>query len=256
MSNIMKLQIPLFLPGYDKNRKYGYTGKKGENLLDLLYQTSKGYCMYCYSKIEVDSKRFGHLEHAIEKSHCEQILKDCVPNIGLACPKCNQSFKTKGDDKVTFSKDQIDELRSCNCRKEKCQKECKVYKELKYAYIKQRSIILQPMGVNSGAKEYRIQYNLYSLKFEPSSLVQYSHEEFKFIEEHIKQFKLNDSKYRTKELFRFCEDILNGDKSLRIGKYNNMIVDLLIDHIKGMAFRDIEQLCEMIHTIGKMKKVI
>ena len=256
MGNIMKLQIPLFLPDYDKNEEYGYKGKKGENLLDLLYKTSKGYCMYYYSKIEVDSKRFGHLEHAIEKSHCEEILKECVPNIGLACPKCNQSFKSTGDDRITFSKSQTGKLQSCNCSKEKCQKECKEYKEFKCAYIKQRSIILQPMGVKSGKKEYRIQYNLLSLKFEPSSLGKYSNEEFEYIEQHIKQFKLNDSKYRTKELFRFCEDILSGDKSLRMGKYNNMIVDLLIDQIKSMEFKDIVQLCEMVHTIGKMKKVI
>ena len=256
MGNVMKLQVPLFLPNYDKNKEYGYTGKKGECLLDLLYKTSKGYCMYCYSKIEVDSKRFGHLEHAIEKNHCEEILKECVPNIGLACPKCNLSFKATGDDKVTFSESQIDKLQSCNCRKEKCQQVCNEYKELKYAYVKQRSIILQPMGMKSGIKEYRLQYNLYSLKFEPSSLVEYSKEEFEFIEGHIKQFKLNDSKYRTKELLRFCEDILSGDKCLRMGKYNNMIVDLFVDQIKGMELRDIVQLCEMIHTIGKMKKVI
>lgn len=38
MRSIMKLQIPLFLPNYDKNKEYGYTGKKGECLLDLLYR--------------------------------------------------------------------------------------------------------------------------------------------------------------------------------------------------------------------------
>lgn len=256
MGNIMKLQMPLFLPDYDKSKEYGYTGEKSENLLDLLYKTSKGYCMYCYSRIEVDSKRFGHLEHAIEKKHCEEVLKECVPNIGLACSKCNQSFKTAGDNKVTFSRLQMDKLKACNCKKEKCKRTCQAYEEIRRDYVKQRSIILQPMGVKSGKKEYRIQYNLYSLKFEPSSLVAYSNEEFAFIEDHIKQFKLNDSKYRTKELLWFCEDILSGDTSLRMGKYNNRIVDVLIEQIKELELKDIVQLCEMIHTIGKMKKVI
>ena len=255
MGNVMKLQVPLFLPNYDKNKENGYKGKKGENLLDLLYETSKGYCMYCYSKIKVDSKRFGHLEHAVEKKYCKEILEECVPNIGLACPKCNQSFKKAGDDKVKLSEKQIAKLQSCNCMKEKCQEACKEYEQLKQAYIKQRSIILQPTGVKNGKKEYRIQYNLYSLKFEPSSLVAYSHDECEFIKEHIAQFKLNDSEYRTKEILRFCDDILNGDKSLRKGKYNNMVVDLLIDQFENMEYKDIVQLCEMIHTIVKMKKI-
>lgn len=249
----MKLQVPLFRPEYKEGMLYGYNDKYENDLLDLLYETTGGYCMYCYSKVEIDSKRFGHLEHAIEKKHCETRLKKCVPNIGLACPKCNQSFKRLGDNDVKIKDVYIESLKNCKCTSNSCKKTCVAYENLKSDYIEKRNIILQPIGVKLGKKELRIQYNLSTFHFEPSSLENYSDAERDFINEHIKKFNLNDSQYRTKELFKFCDDIIHGDKNLRKGKYNNLIVDLLIEQMQDVDIDDLVQFCEMIITLGKMR---
>lgn len=55
--------MPNFEPEYKNDTLYGYKGKGGENLKALLTETSKGYCMYCYTRILVDRKNFGNLEH-------------------------------------------------------------------------------------------------------------------------------------------------------------------------------------------------
>lgn len=38
--------------------------------------------MYCYSRVLVDRKMFGNLEHAIEKKNSDKLI-ECIPNIGL-----------------------------------------------------------------------------------------------------------------------------------------------------------------------------
>ncbi len=249
------LTIPPFIPKYDSNRKYGYKGKKGKDLEKLLYETSHGYCMYCYSKIDIDSKRIGHLEHSIEKKHITK-LKECTPNIGLACPKCNLSFKKIGDNIDIFTNLQKEKFQKHICNQEKCNNECKEYRELKKTYLKKRNIILQPLGLEINKKQYLIQYNLLKLEFEPSSEIDYSEEEKIFIKNHIDKFNLNDSEYRTKELLKFCEDIINGDVYLRRKKYNNYIVDIFMDKIEEMDKSKRLKLCELIYKIGKMKRII
>lgn len=72
MSSVTIIDIPLFTPQYESDKSYGYKGINGERLLELLYKTTKGYCMYCYCKINIDTKKFGHLEHAIEKDFCKK----------------------------------------------------------------------------------------------------------------------------------------------------------------------------------------
>ncbi|MBU3154995.1 hypothetical protein [Clostridium estertheticum] len=256
MSSLTILDIPSFVPNYDRNMSYGYKGLNGANLLDLLYSTTGGYCMYCYSRIEIDSKRFGHLEHSIEKRHSSIRLLECVPNIGLACPKCNLSFKKVGDKVELFTKKQIESYEQVVCTQEKCTKECSSYKRIKRIYLKKRKIILQPMGVITRKHIYRIQYNLLKLSFEPSIAVPYIDEEKEFINQHIAKFNLNDSKYRTRELLKFCEDMINGDRYLRNGKYNNYIVDLFMDKLKNLDEKARVKLCGYIYMIGKSKRII
>lgn len=256
MSSLTILEIPSFVPNYDKNMGYGYRGLNGDNLLDLLYSTTGGYCMYCYSRIDIDSKRFGHLEHSIEKRHSNIRLLDCVPNIGLACPKCNLSFKKVGDKGQVFTKKQIESYEQVACTQEKCTKECSAYKKLKRTYLKKRKIILQPAGVTTGQHTYKIQYNLLKLLFEPSIAVPYTDEEKEFINQHISKFNLNDSKYRTRELLEFCQDMINGDTYLRKGKYNNYIVDLFMDKLKNLDAQARVKLCGSVYMIGKKRRVI
>ena len=82
--------------------------------------------------------------------------------------------------------------------------------------MEKRKIILQPKGVTSGKHIYKIQYNLLKLTFEPSITVPYTDEEKEFINEHISKFNLNDSRYRTRELLKFCEDMINGDNGTKV----------------------------------------
>lgn len=155
---ITKLQIPIFQPAYQEDVGYGYKGIKGTRLRELLYKTSNGYCMYCYTRILIDSKKIGELEHAIEKRHSDNSdkLEECVPNLGLACPKCNKSFKKVNDRGEIFTKKQKDSFESAQCTKESCNQECTAYKRLKNIYLKKRPIILQPMGVAIKKKPYKI----------------------------------------------------------------------------------------------------
>ena len=252
------LQIPIFTPQYDVNTSYGYKGIKGERLLDVLYKASSGYCMYCYTKIEVDSKRFGQLEHSIERTYTSKSkkLENCVPNISIACPKCNLSFKKIGNTRKILSLAQIREYETSTCIGDMCTAECAAYKELKKQYVSKRKLILQPMGVGSEKYSYRIQYNLLKLEFEPTTAEDYTKEEKEFIRQHIKQFNLNDSQYRTKEILKCCEDIINGDTALRKGKYNNYIVDLFIDKLIVLSSEDRIKLCTAIYKIGKSKRII
>lgn len=256
MSSVTILEIPLFGPKYNKSISYGYKGLNGDNLLDLLYGTTGGYCMYCYSRIDIDSKRFGHLEHSIEKKHSPKKLAECVPNIALACPKCNLSFKKLGDNIQIFTKKQIESYEQVTCIQERCNKECLAYKKLKRIYLKKRKIILQPLGVTSGKRVYKIQYNLLKLEFEPSTSILYTDEEKEFINEHISKFNLNDPKYRTRELLKFCKDVIYGDNYLRKGKYNNYIVDLFMDKLEALDKKARVRLCGYIYMIGRNKRII
>ncbi len=52
--------------------------------------------MYCYTRIQVAGKYMGDLEHAIERRN-SVLLEECIPNIGIACPVCNESFKRIGE---------------------------------------------------------------------------------------------------------------------------------------------------------------
>jgi len=258
MNSVTIIDIPSFAPQYDTNSSYGYSNLNRNRLLELLYKTTKGYCMYCYSRIEVDSKKFGQLEHAIEKKYTKQSIKltECVPNIGLACSMCNTSFKRVGDSVNIFTDNQIKKFNNEVCTKEKCTKECSAYKRIKRVYLQKRKIILQPIGVTVKGNTYKIQYNLLTLTFEPSNTVAYTDDERKFIEEHILKFNLNDSVYRTREILKFCEDIINGDRYLRKGKYNNYIVDLFIDKLENLDEEARIKLCSTIYMIGKSKRII
>ena len=90
MNYNMFMELPIFHPEYKKWIKYGYKNTKEKlNLNKVLLKSSHGYCMYCYSRVLVDEKNFGNLEHAIEKANSKNLI-ECIPNIGMTCPKCNQ----------------------------------------------------------------------------------------------------------------------------------------------------------------------
>ena len=138
MNYNMFMELPIFHPEYKKWIKYGYKNTKEKlNLNKVLLKSSHGYCMYCYSRVLVDEKNFGNLEHAIEKANSKNLI-ECIPNIGMTCPKCNQVFKKTGEQKRKLSVEIIREFESksrCSEKKRKqCTVPCKALKELRSQY--------------------------------------------------------------------------------------------------------------------------
>lgn len=233
------LDIPDFIPEYEQDVQYGYENKAGENLEKLLRKTSKNHCMYCYALLKSDRSNTGHMEHSIEKSLSENYLKECVPNIAIACTDCNLSLKRSGEKKrVEAVRTEIPEFeKNLVCLKGQCRNECSNYKELKRKYCDNGKIILQPFGVTGkySRLKYQLQYDVEAAEFIPSKKVDYDQYDREFIKHHINQFRLNDSKYRTKALAEFIEDVIEADGKYRKEKeYSNYIVDLFKEKLEGM----------------------
>lgn len=254
---LLLLDIPIFEPKYDENKNYIYSNEKGKlNLKELLLKTSDDYCMYCYSKILVDNKLSAHLEHSIEKKNSDK-LKDCNINISITCMKCNLSFKRIGEDKRKLESHEIKIFEeSCSCRGT-CTKECDSYKDVKEVYLGKESaqIILQPFGVKNKItkNKYKIQYNLMEQEFVVSEDYDYTEQEREFINKHIIRFNLNDSEYRTKEVIKVCEDVLDFEKIPRKKRYNNLVADLFIDRLNSLGVEKAIKLCETIKVYSDFK---
>lgn len=249
------LDIPDFLPQYEENVAYGYRNKPGENLEKLLRNISQNHCMYCYALLKNDRTLIGNLEHSIEKSLDEKHLTDCIPNIAIACPNCNQSLKRIGE------KTRIKQLETVqkefsgkvNCVGKQCKDECQEYKKLKKEYCKKSKIILQPFGVKgqNSKQDYRIQYDVYNAEFIPSKKYDYTDEDIDYIQHHINRFRLNDSRFKTEALKNFVEDVIEADgKYRKNSEYSNYIVDLFKDKISGMSQEKVLKLCKQIHIVN------
>lgn len=248
--DIFLLDIPNFEPQYNSDTIYSYEGDGKENLKKVLIKASRGYCMYCYAKVLVDRKNFGHLEHSIEKVNCDKLV-NCLANISITCSKCNLSFKKRGDNQRRLTVEEINNFEQSTKCSTKCLNSCEEYKKLRNIYIKksEAEIILQPFGVKSEKtnKYYLIQYDILNQKFIPSILYEYTDEEKLFIERHINRFNLNDTKYRTKEFSKFIEDVVEYKAIPKKDRYCNLIVDLFIESLEGFSKEKVIKICEFIY---------
>lgn len=92
------------------------------------------------------------MEHAIEKSNSDKLI-GCVPNIGLSCPMCNQTFKRIGEKKRKLPKKDItqyeDSSKCSTIYRKQCTVPCKALRKLqkKYSSLADAEILLQPMGI-------------------------------------------------------------------------------------------------------------
>lgn len=248
--DLFLLDIPIFEPKYDLQKNYIYSNENGKkNLQEILLKTSDDYCMYCYTKVLLDNKLLGHLEHSIEKNNSNK-LKDCNVNISIACMKCNLSFKRKGENKRKLTDSEIENFeKQCECNGT-CLKPCEKYNELKELYLEKENaqMILQPFGVvNKNTKnKYKIQYNLLEQEFKASEEYNYNDYEIEFINKHINRFNLNDSEYRTREVIKVCEDVQQFKQIPKRKRYNNLIADLFIDRLNNIGVDKAIKLCEQI----------
>lgn len=256
MEDYLLLEIPAFNPVYTAGEAYDCDNERNKkNIKKVLYQASDGYCMYCYSRILVDGKKFGQLEHAIEKKNTKRLI-NCVPNIGLACPVCNTAFKKKGQNERKIEKSVINKFykkSKCTCKKKmNCIEPCQALRELQGAYndIKGAEIILQPMGVKGRQtnEDMELQYDVRRSEFQPAGKKHsYSTSERQFIENHILRFRLNDSEFKTRQLQDFIRCVVDMGGKIPVYEYNNMIVELFVNKLKGKTEAETLKICEKIY---------
>ena len=255
--DLFLLDIPIFEPKYDLSKNYIYSKDKGKaNLKEVLLETSDDYCMYCYSKVLVDNKLSAHLEHSIEKKNSIK-LEDCNVNISISCMKCNLSFKKSGENKRALEYYEIKEFEdTCKCDKT-CLVPCKEYEDIKEIYLEKESanIILQPFGVvnKETGNKYKIQYNLLDQEFIVSENSKYSEYEKCFIKKHISRFNLNDAEYRTREVIKVCEDVIDNERIPRKKRYNNLVADLFIDRLNSIKVEEAIKLCQLILIYSEVR---
>lgn len=262
MEDFLLLNIPLFRVKYKRWEKYGYTKvKEKDNTKRALCNASGGYCMYCYSRIKTDNKLYGNLEHAIEKSNSPKLL-ECIPNLGMACMICNQSFKRIGERKRRISLPDVRQFeRQSRCaleQRKQCTVPCKALRKLQiiYSEIPGAEIILQPMGIyGQHSKEpFALQYDVLKMEFQPNTaLHNYTEEELIFIKKHILRFRLNDAEYRTHELGIFVKNIVDNGGILPEYEYNNLIVQLFADTIRNKSAKERLSICSKIYPVMFLK---
>ena len=231
--------------------------KEKDRLKNVLVECSDGYCMYCFTRLHIDGKLYGNLEHAIEKGNSDQLI-ECIPNIGLSCSVCNQSFKRIGEQNRKIPENIINEYEiasKCSEKKRKqCTVPCKSLRMLQKSYINMPNaqIILQPMGIKGedSGEELAVQYNVINMEFEPAvNRHTYSNKEIRFIYAHIRRFRLNDPKYRTHQLFDFVKNVIDNDGKMPEYEYNNLVVELFRKKLSDKSRKEILKICESIYII-------
>ena len=263
MEDIFILELPNYEVKFEENKNYKYNLKREHNLKKALIKASRGYCMYCYTRIELDGRNYGHLEHTIEQNIAPPIV-NCHHNISLACPTCNLSLKKREQNKRVID---VDKNLKCDfsCKDTPCD----IYYAIANKYINNlvnkgniKKFILRPRGIiqNSNNREkiyYKIAYDLYNFKFIPYGDERYYPESKKYIEEHIEKFCLNDEKYRTKEIKKVIEDILNLEKIPNKTRYNNLVAELFIEKLEKInslfGMEKVKKLCLILETQRIMK---
>ena len=237
IDDIFMIRLPIYQVKFEENKNYDMSTKRGKkNLRDILLETGKGYCMYCYSKINIDKKNYGHLEHTVE-SKIVPDLKKCHYNLSIACPTCNSSSKSKEEKQRRIG------VESFICDKVNCMESpCKDYYLNTNKYLnnmiekKLEKIIMQPRGIiesYTGEKNYfEIEYNLLQQEFVPLNNKEYSEKVIKYIKSHIDKFNLNDEEYRTEEIKKVVEYVIEYENIPKKDYFNNYIAELFIEKLE------------------------
>lgn len=242
------LDIPVFEPDYEEKKVYGHsTDVRKRNTLELLTKTSKGYCMYCFNRIVVNGNNYAHIEHGIEKFNSEKLV-DCLPNLGLACSKCNQSYKSRGEKERKLTKVQVKKLDSCTG--DICKTMCNEFSYCRKRYTQKWKIILQPFGVENRNKiSYKLQFNLLTGEYIENQMEQYSEEDRAFIKAHIDFFGLNDVERRNKELGIYCKNVIDERTLLRGITVNHLVVELFREKLQILPLDKAIKVCETVYVM-------
>lgn len=261
--DILMIDLPQYCVEYS-DKKYSYSPGIGrENLKKALYKAGRNYCMYCYNRIKIDKNEYGHLEHAIEASIAPEKLRNCVPNIGIACPVCNDKYKKVGEKQRVPDCQDVDFFKKeADCKKEFCKKPCKAYQQLKRAYLRRSDaqFLMQPLGVNAkdigiaGTRALRLQYDALNNTYVPSRREKYSKKEEDFILHHIDMFCLNSLERRSTQMVNFLKDTIQKDGHYAEVEYNNQVVELFVETVlKGKSAEEVLKICENLYTYVSLK---
>ena len=216
MGDYLTIEMPKFRPNYRRWKRYGWKRpKERENSKEVLLEAGRGYCMYCYTRIQVAGKYMGDLEHAIERRN-SVLLEECIPNIGIACPVCNESFKRIGEKKRRLDREQIyafcERARCSETVRKQCTVPCKALKMLQTDYYQKEDshIILQPMGAK-GRKSRQ---------------------------------------YCTGQLMAFVRQVVDQQGKVPKYEYNNLVVELFAEKLSGKTEEEVLKICQAIYIIG------
>lgn len=225
----------------NKNLKFYNNGQR-EKIIRPLLEASNNFCMYCGKKLEWDNKFELNIEHSVEKAGYKEIdnieyLKHCKFNLSVACPACNQSYKTRMIERLQLNDIDINLIEKCN--KSSCLKPCEEYERVTKLYLEKNKIILQPRGMkNSKELEYKIKYDILNHVFIPygENLEQ---SDINFIRSHIANFSLNIEMF-SEEIIRICSELYDSintfGENMDIQKYYNLIKNRECQNVIGVEF--------------------
>lgn len=258
----MKIIFPTkFEVEYPKQNKNYYGNAYRGEIEQLLLKSSNFYCMYCGKNLKMDNNYLFNLEHSIEKGGYGKdknipFLTHCKFNLSVACPTCNQKYKTRMIEKV----DERFIEKGIECLNKECKEPCEDYLRIRKEYLSKNSIILQPEGIKCEVNgEYEIKYDLIKQIFRPYK-DDYKPEVYKFIQDHIARFHLNrdmatDCILEISEIiisivneFGKNIDIKNIMNVIKVKRFNNIIGLKYIDFIES-NFKDVEILYEFSRLI-------
>lgn len=249
MEDFFVVDIPVFIPIYDANTKYGWSRHK-ESLWDLLKEVTGGYCMYCYDSVWINEQRRGQIEHGIEKINSPEYLTDCIPNLGLACSNCNGSYKKRGENSRKLPISSIKKFEDNDCKKYDCRGLCDGYYQLRMEYIRSGKIILQPFEakIHKNGHTLRLQYDLLNFKYIPAkNRDAYEKEELEIMQNHIALFGLNSPERKNYEVGKYCKNVVDYRSLMENVTYNNLVVHLLREKLKCLDITKAIKICEIIY---------
>ena len=265
----MKVKLPTnYKIEYPKENKDYYASPYNKVIRKLLFDASRGYCMYCGRKIVIDNEDFGHLEHSVDKGgnikqdiNQDQVLRHCKFNMAIACPKCNLVYKKK------IEKIDVSKWKNKKCPKQ-CEKTCDDYYEMREEYTKHNQMLLQPLGYDKAGVFCSVEYDLFLQLYKPGSEIDDSGMKF-LIGNHIERFDLNGDRF-SYVLLDICENIVDlqymGVNDIRKvmeflerQRYENIIGPLFIEYLKNhflSSGKKIEHLYEFCRLMIMLDAVV
>ena len=120
-----------------------------------------------------------------------------------------------------------------------------------YSSLPGAEIILQPMGVNGmdTREPLALQYDVLEMACRPAKDT-YSDRECRFIDAHIKRFRLNDPRYRSRQLFDFVKNVIDSEGKIPMYECNNMITEIFRRKLLGRTQEEALKICQSIFIIA------